>query len=101
MPKRVLLLQRGWGDRDIPYCLGPCCPKHGGPKAGEPILFVDGYGNDGRPMWCAVMPDFINLQESPAAFHGDSMAALSALAALTLGNRKDGSSQQTSTGGEA
>lgn len=35
------------------------CPDHGGPRT---RVFRDGN------MWCAVMPDFINLQESPAGF---------------------------------
>lgn len=59
-----------------PYCHGPCCPMHGGPKEGEPIVFQDGYTPQGRPMWCAVMPDFENLQESPAGFDGDGRVAI-------------------------
>lgn len=35
------------------------CPGHGGP---ETRVFKDGNA------WCAVKPDFINLQESPAGF---------------------------------
>lgn len=58
------------------FCSGPCCPKHGGPKEGEPIIFQDGYGNDGRPMWCAVMPGFQNLQESEAGFDANPVAAV-------------------------
>jgi len=27
-------------------------------------------------MWCAVMPDFVNLQESPAGFSGNAVAAV-------------------------
>lgn len=80
LPRRLLLLDRGWGPGEVPYCFGPCCPNHGGPKAGEPILFQDGCTKEGRPMWCAVMPDFINLQESPAGFSGDPDAAKAALA---------------------
>lgn len=59
-----------------PYCFGPCCPKHGGPKGDEPIIFQDGLTDDGRPMWCAVMPGFINLQESEAGFSGNPVAAV-------------------------
>ena len=40
------------------------CPGHGGPTS---RVFKDGDA------WCAVMPDFINLQESPAGF-GDTPA---------------------------
>jgi hypothetical protein len=39
-----------------------CCASHGGPPA-DAIRFV----RDGN-MWCAFMPDFINLQESIAGF---------------------------------
>lgn len=62
-----------------PYCFGPCCPKHEGPAEGEPIIFQDGYTEQGRPMWCAVMPGFINLQESPAAFDGNPVIAVAKL----------------------
>ncbi len=62
-----------------PYCFGPCCPMHGGPKDGEPILFQDGYTEAGRPMWCAVMPGFENLQESPAGFDGNPIVAVANL----------------------
>lgn len=58
------------------YCYGPCCPSHGGPTRGDPILFQDGLTKDGRPMWCAVPPSFENLQESPAGFDGDPQIAL-------------------------
>lgn len=64
-----------------PYCLGPCCPKHGGPKSGEPIIFQDGTTEQGRPMWCAVMPGFVNLQESAAGFSGNPIAAVKQLRA--------------------
>lgn len=72
LPMEILRLS-GWPDR--PYCFGPCCPKHGGPREGEEILFQDGYTGEGRPMWCAVMPDFENLQESPAGFDGNPVKA--------------------------
>lgn len=62
------------------YCHGPCCPDHGGPKADEPRVYQDGYTPEGRPMWCAVNPDFINLQESPAGFSGNPLEALRLLA---------------------
>ena len=59
-----------------PYCFGPCCKNHGGPGEGEPIIFQDGYTPEGRQMWCAVMPGFINLQESEAAFDGNPVIAV-------------------------
>lgn len=43
----------------VPYL---ACPRHGGPTS---RVFKDGSA------WCAVMPNFINLQESPAGF-GDT-----------------------------
>lgn len=61
------------------YCFGPCCPNHGGPKAHDPIIFQDGYTKEGRPMWCAVMPDFENLQESEAGFSGNPVKAVEKL----------------------
>jgi hypothetical protein len=64
-----------------PYCFGPCCPAHGGPDAGEPIIFQDGFTEDGKPMWCAVMPGFENLQESEAGFSGDPVEAVKNLRA--------------------
>lgn len=45
-----------------PYAPSLCCAAHGGPSA-DAIRFV----RDGN-MWCAFMPDFINLAESPAGF---------------------------------
>ncbi len=44
------------------YVPGLACPAHGGPKT---RVFMDGNA------WCAVLPDFVNLQESPAGF-GDT-----------------------------
>lgn len=79
-PREVLYQQRGWFDRE-PYCFGPCCHKHGGPKEGEPILFRDGLTPEGRPMYCAVMPGFENLQESPAGFDGNGIRAIANLRA--------------------
>jgi hypothetical protein len=67
------------------YCFGPCCPAHGGPEADEPRIYRDGYTEHGRPMWCAVMPDFVNLQESPAGFSGDGRIALRNLRAALVG----------------
>jgi len=64
------------------YCFGHCCPDHGGPKAGEVILFQDGYTPQGKPMWCAVMPGFENLQESHAAFDGNPVLAARKLAKI-------------------
>lgn len=83
LPIEVLASERGWRRDDRPYCAGPCCPSHGGPKSGDPIVFQDGYTDKGRPMWCAVMPDFINLQESPAGFSGNAVEAIAALRALS------------------
>ena len=81
LPEAILVRERGfapyraqYGNR-IPFCCGPCCPNHGGPKEGEPLFFQDGWTNDGRPMWCAVYPDFENLQESPAGFSGNPFEA--------------------------
>lgn len=76
LPYDVLLATRAWLRKDIPYCNGPCCPVHGGPKDGQPIVFEDGLTEHGRPMYCAVMPDFINLQESPAGFSGSGKQAI-------------------------
>lgn len=44
------------------YVPALACPGHGGPRS---RVFKDGNA------WCAVYPDFINLQESPAGF-GDA-----------------------------
>ena len=41
------------------YIPGLACPHHGGPTT---RVFRDG------DTWCAVLPDFINLQESPAGY---------------------------------
>lgn len=67
-PVRYLVRTKNWLREHVPYCSGPACPKHGGPAKGEPIIFRDGWSEDGDPMWCAVMPDFENLQVSPAGF---------------------------------
>ena len=80
-PKAYLEAKNGYANP--PYCFGPCCPSHGGPKEGEPILFMDGTDTDGRPMWCAVMPGFINLQESQAAYNRDPVAAVKNLLLAT------------------
>lgn len=74
---------------DFPFCFGHACPGHGGPKEGEPIIFQDGSTEGGRQMWCAVMPDFINLQESPAGFSGDPMKAIRLLRAAIAKARGD------------
>ena len=44
------------------YAPSLCCSHHGGPREDQ-IRFV----RDGN-MWCAFMPDFVNLQESHAGF---------------------------------
>jgi hypothetical protein len=56
------------------YVSGPACPRHGGAQEDGPRVYKDGTGPNPRggmsiDMWCAVYPDFENLQESPAAFH--------------------------------
>lgn len=79
LPARLLYETRG--GRDWPYCYGPCCPKHGGPRIGEPIVFQDGLTPDGRPMWCAVMPGFVDLQESEAGFDSNPVMAVALLRA--------------------
>ncbi|MCC4240343.1 hypothetical protein [Thalassospira povalilytica] len=48
---------------------GPACPNHGGPTEDGPRVFTDGYCEEtGRQMYCAVLPDFTNIQESPCGF---------------------------------
>ena len=79
-PKDYLVAHGQLRDR-IPYCHGPCCPQHMGPNEGDPIIFQDGYTDQGRPMWCAVMPDFENLQESEAGFSGNPVKAVASLRA--------------------
>jgi len=69
-----------WADRPA-FCSGHACPNHGGPKEGDPIIFEDGFTPEGRQMWCAVMPGFINLQESPAGFSGNPAEAVRLLRA--------------------
>ena len=64
-----------------PYCFGHACPQHGGPRAEETRIFQDGLTNEGRRMWCAVNPDFKNLQESPAGFDGNPLIAVAKLRA--------------------
>lgn len=81
LPDRYLNHARG-GLFELAYCVGPCCPGHGGPREGDPIVFEDGLTSEGRPMWCAVMPGFINLQESPAGFNADPIKAVAKLRAL-------------------
>lgn len=82
LPKNYLQQTRGLDD--APYCFGHACPKHGGPREDEIRIFQDGYTPEGRPMWCAVMPGFINLQESPAGFDGNAIRAVANLrAAIT------------------
>lgn len=52
------------------YVPALACPGHGGPKA---RAFMDGDS------WCAVHPDFQNLQESAAGFGATREAAIEAL----------------------
>lgn len=79
LPERYLADVRGW-TRPL-YCFGHACPAHGGPKADEIRIFQDGLTEGGRPMWCAVMPDFINLHESPAGFDSNPVEAAANLRA--------------------
>lgn len=58
------------------YVPGLACPSHGGPSI---RTFMDGDA------WCAVMPDFINLQESHAGFGATREEAIRALAAARGG----------------
>ena len=86
LPERYLREVRGWVD--VPYCHGHACPKHGGPRQDDPRIFEDGLTPEGRSMWCAVMPDFINLQESAAGFDGNPRIAVEKLhAALSSSTR--------------
>lgn len=79
LPKEYLYYTRP--RPDWPYCFGHACYGHGGPAADEPRIFMDGYTPQGRTMWCAVMPDFQNLQESPAGFDGNPNVAVAKLRA--------------------
>lgn len=54
-------------DRYVPYL---ACPGHGGPTI---RVFMDG------DQFCAVKPDFINLQESPVGFGNTKKEAIQAL----------------------
>lgn len=75
-PRRYLSMLDGRYLFDRPaYCFGHCCPNHGGPSETGVRLFVDGHTSGGRPMWCAVLPGFVNLQESTAEFDPDPVEA--------------------------
>ncbi|WP_140803788.1 hypothetical protein [Rhodanobacter glycinis] len=52
------------------YVPGLACHAHGGPRV---RTFMDGSA------WCAVLPDFINLQESNAGFGETREAAIAQL----------------------
>lgn len=67
----------------VPYCFGHACPAHGGPRENEVRIFQDGLTPQGRPMWCAVMPDFVDLHESHAGFDGNPVAAAKKLQIAT------------------
>ena len=86
LPWQVLRHERGM--TNPPYCHGHCCPAHGGPGEGDTIFFVDGHGEDGRPMWCAVMPGFVDLQESEAGFSTNPHEAKAALMRAMLKARE-------------
>ena len=77
LPSAILYNERHYSKpgNPVPYCSGPCCPGHGGPKEDEPRFFIDGTTKEGRAMWCCVGPDFVNLQESPAGFDGNPFVA--------------------------
>ncbi|MDO9402075.1 MAG: hypothetical protein Q7T46_11610 [Polaromonas sp.] len=77
LPERYLV--EALGRQRPPYCFGHACSAHGGPKVDEFRIFQDGLTNQGRPMWCAVLPDYINLQESPAGFDGNPLVAVANL----------------------
>lgn len=53
------------------YVPALACPRHSGPKV---RTFMDGNA------WCAVHPDFVNLQESDAGFGATKEEARAALA---------------------
>jgi hypothetical protein len=76
------------------YSGGLCCPNHSGPNEFGPRVFQDGWTEEGRPMWCAVFHDFINLQESPAEFDERPWLAIQRLTAARPHSRlpqgKDG-----------
>lgn len=52
------------------YVPGLACPAHGGPSV---RVYMDGN------MFCAVRPDFVNLQESPAGFGATKEEAIAEL----------------------
>lgn len=62
---------RRFDGRYAGYIPGLACPAHGGPKT---RVFMDGNA------WCAVHPDFVNLQESPFGFGATPEEARAALA---------------------
>lgn len=74
-------LQATRGPRTRYFVFLHACPVHGGPREEEVRIFQDGYTAEGRQMWCAVAPDFVNLQESPAGFDGNPVRAARKLAA--------------------
>jgi hypothetical protein len=63
------------------YVPGLACPDHGGPLPGEPRVFQDGHSERGLPMYCAVWPDFEDLQVSDAAFDEKPWVAIKKLRA--------------------
>lgn len=89
-PREWLWQTRLWTPDRIPYCHGPCCENHGGPGESEVRIYQDGLTPQGRPMWCAAMPDFTNLQESPAGFSGDARVAVRNLNAAIAKDAADG-----------
>lgn len=73
-PARVITPAIGYPYREdgryAGYVPGLACPMHGGPRE---RTFMDGDA------WCAVHPDFVNLQESPAGFGATRDEAIAAL----------------------
>lgn len=67
-----------------PFAPDLCCKVHGGPSA-DAIRFV----RDGD-MWCAFMPDFVNLQESIAGFGETQDKAEAALRAAQSDDKSYG-----------
>ena len=66
-PRQQYVREDGRYDGYVP---GLACVCHGGPKS---RVFLDGN------QWCAVWPDFINIQESPCGFGETPEAARKAL----------------------
>lgn len=77
--RRIVVQNTGQIINGWPHVYGHACPVHQGPAEGEPIIFRDGTGANGKPMYCAVMPGFVDLQESHAEFDQDPRKAVARL----------------------